>query len=176
MNLFPLQHLTDRLVAQRDVHLNVCRDSLEFLYSPAKAMADRFSASEMRVLADTYLRLPWCDLHQIEITERAVSCFEFPVSFLDHLAGRLESLALTGSDFGFRLPGRTQARRSQFAENLADQLRELPVDQGVALHVTLEAARALPGVALVYAFWWHPDVLLRLLAAPDYDWPKEAIQ
>lgn len=175
MNFFSLQRLTDGLIAQRDEHLRLCRESLTILFGPAHAMAQQFDEREMLVLVETYRRLPWRDLHQIEVTDSAAEPGEPPSSFQDYLAGHLESLALCGSDKAFKLPGTTLAIRQHVAETLADKVRSLAPDEGVALHVILEAGRAIPAAGIAYANWWCPPVMLRLLSAPEYDWPRDVI-
>ena len=175
MNLFSLQRLTDGLIAQRDEHLRLCRESLTVLYVSGHAMAQKFNEQEMLVLAETFRRLPWRDLHHIEVTDSAADPGETPSSFQDYLAGHLETLALCGSDRAFKLPGTALTVRQQFAETLADKVRRLAPDQGVALQVVLEAGRAIPAAVIAYANWWYPGVMLRLLNAPEYDWPRDVI-
>jgi len=146
---------------------------------PARAVAKRFNDDEMMVLLATYERLPMAELRDIDVNSANPDCTydDLDGAFSQCLASFLVYFLTCACDFrlasliDYRSPGQTADQRLNEMLETADKVRTLPAQEAVALHVILEAARALPAAVNHYANWWVPDMMLRLLERPEMDWP-----
>lgn len=151
------------------------RSILHEIIGAGREVARQFNADEMQALMEVHRRLPWRDLTSIDVCAACTDATpsDVPGAYSQRLAGRLQHLAYVGSDRWFNLPATEHVNGQRWADLLCDKVCALVPEEAVALAVILEAAQLMPPICFTYQTWWHPDLLLRLLAAPEFDHPLD---
>lgn len=168
------QNVQTQILRHRSKARNSAIELVRSIIEPGRLVAEKFDEQEMRWILAAYERIPHKDYTEI-VPDLPFIEKDYdggpPLNFAMTVATWLLQMTNVSCDDWFPLP-LTLAEGAK-KDRAVDVLLRLPPSESLALNVILEAARCIPTGMVRFEQWWHPDILLRILAQPGIDFPVD---